>query len=426
MNRSKFFAVLAFLFALTAPLVVTAVEAQSSTFGDGVAVPFDDEGRNDGVRIAVAGAAAPTQGKEYVAWMVTDDGEGFLNLGSLAVENGMITHTFDSESEGYDGANLIQMYGGWAVTVEDFGTGANLPMPSNRGVVYDMIPSETMAEIRKLDAAAHQTAAQFGLAMDCAQVARVAMTVEDAQAGLQCVVNLLEGASGDNYDAEVGDSGGDGMGILAHIDDMRAASQTLGDVGADRADASFASSLSAAAAANADMWANALQSQALSALNLGDLAELKIFIGPGGNTVISLIDAALNGFDANGDGVLNEQPLAEKDPEVDEDGELTGPPEPGPSETGAVHAARAAQLAAALRATAGELPIVATPTPMPTATPVPPTPVPQPAGPGLPGVGGLTPNASALALLLATALAVTIGGLTALRANRAKAGREAA
>lgn len=426
MNRSKFFAVLAFLFALAAPLVVmTTVEAQSSTFGDGLAVPFDDEGRNDGVRIDVAGVSAPPQGKEYVAWMVTDDSEGFLNLGSLTVANGTVAHTFDSESEGYDGANLIQMYSGWAVSVENFGTGANLDMPSNRGVVYDMIPSETMAEVRKLDAAAHQTAAQLALAMNCAQIARVAMTVEDAQDNLQCVVNLLEGESGDNYDASAGNSGGDGMGVLAHIAATRAASQSLGNVGADRADASFASAVASSASANADMWASAAQTQAANALTIGDLAELKIFVGPGGNTVISLLDAALNGFDANGDGVLNEQPLTEKDPEVDDEGELTGPPEPGPSETGAKHAARAAQLAATLRATAGELPVVATPTPLPTATPAPtatPTPIPQPAGPGLPGVGGVAASGPVLAMALAAALAVTIGGLSALRANRRRNG----
>ena len=423
MNRSKFFAVLAFLFALTAPLVVlTTVEAQSSTFGDGIAVAFDDEGRNDGVNINVAGVAAPAQGKEYVAWMVTDDSEGFLNLGSLTVANGMVAHTFDSESEGYDGANLIQMYSGWAVSVENFGTGANLPQPSNRGVVYDMIPSETMAEVRKLDAASHQTAAQLKLAMDCAQVARVAMTVEDAQANLQCAVNLLEGADGDNYDASAGDSGGDGMGVLAHIAAMRMAAQTLSG-SSDRSDVSANSANAAAAAANADMWAGMARDQALIALGMGDLAQIKLFTGPGGNTVISLLDAALNGFDVNGDGVLNEQLFpGPKDPEKDEDGDWTPPPEPGPSETGAVHAARAAQYAAALRATAGELPIVATPTPMPTATPIPatptPTPVPQPAGPGLPGVGGMTASGSALAMALAAALAVTIGGLTALRANR--------
>lgn len=427
MNRSKFFAVLAFLFALAAPLVVmTTVEAQSSTFGDGLAVPFDDEGRNDGVRIDVAGVSAPPQGKEYVAWMVTDDSEGFLNLGSLTVANGTVAHTFDSESEGYDGANLIQMYSGWAVSVENFGTGANLDMPSNRGVVYDMIPSETMAEVRKLDAAAHQTAAQLALAMNCAQIARVAMTVEDAQDNLQCVVNLLEGESGDNYDASAGNSGGDGMGILAHIAATRAASQSLASVGADRIDVVNASEVAAFAAANVDMWASAAQAQAVSALTIGDLAELKIFVGPGGNTVISLLDAALNGFDVNGDGVLNEKPIPEpKDPEFDDEGELTGPPEPGPSERGAKRAARAAQGAATLRTTAGELPVVATPTPVPTATPAPtatPTPIPQPAGPGLPGVGGIAASGPVLAMALAAALAVTIGGLSALRANRRRNG----
>ena len=122
----------------------------------------------------------------------------------------------------------------------------------------------------------------------------------------------------------------------------------------------------------------------------------------------------MNGHDANGDSVLNEG---------------------DPSEQGAMHVARATQLAATLKTVSGELPVVTTPTPTPaptatpepTATPIPtPTPIPQPAGPGLPGVGGMAPSASAMAMLLGVALAVAIGGLTALRANRVKERRETA
>ena len=427
MNRLKFFAVLAFLFALTAPFAVIAVEAQSSSFGGGTAVLNDDGGRNDGVRIDVVGAVAPPQDKEYVAWLVTDDGEGFLNLGVLTVANGIIIHTFGSESEGYNGDNLLQMYGGLAVTMEDSGTGASLSKPTNRGIVYDPIPAGALAEIRKLNTAAHQTVAQLGLAMDCAERAGAAASIEDAQANLQCVVNILEGVSGDNYD-DSAETGGDGMGILAHVASMRASAQALSGMGGARPDAAGASASISAAAANVDRWTNQLHAQTLRALDFSEFAKVQLFVGPGGNTVISLLDAALNGFDANGDGVLNEMAIPEpKDPEKDDEGEFTGPPEPGAAETGAKQAARGAQLAATLRTADGQLPVLATPTPLPTATPLPtptptatptPTPIPQPAGPGLPGVGGLTASGSALAMALAAALAVTIGGLSALRANR--------
>ena len=411
MNRSKFFAVLAFLFALTAPLVVTTVEAQSSTFGDGTAIFFDDEGRNDGVRIEIAGVAAPPQGKEYVAWLVTDNGEGFLNLGSLSVEGGTVTHIFGSESEGYDGVNLIQRFSGWAITIEDQGRGANLPQPSNRGVVYDSIPAEAIGEIRKQDVAAHQTVSQVALALDCAERAKAATSVEDAKSNIQCAINILEGVSGDNYDESV-DSGGDGVGILNHITNLQSASESLGDVSVERPDLADASASSTRSSANVDTWTNQLHEQALRVQDLSDLDKIRIFIGPGGNSVISLLQAAANGYDSDGDGTLNEN---------------------DPAETGAIYAARSTQLAATLRTTAGELPIVATPTPIPTPTPAAtatptatptPTPIPQPAGPGLPGVGGLTPSGSALAMALAAALAIAIGGLTALRANRARIERE--
>ena len=411
MNRSKFFAVLAFLFALTAPLAVsvTAAQAQSSSFGDGAAVVFDDGAVNDGVKIDISGVDAAPEGMEYVAWLVTDDSEGFLNLGTLAVENGVVKRAFTS-----DGDNLIQMYSGWAVTVEESGTGESLQKPTNQGVVYDRIGAESIAQIRALDAATRQTSAQLALALACARDAKDADAIEDVKSNAQCVVNLLEGAEGDNYDASVGASGGDGMGVINHVAAMKTAAEDIADRSEERPELGSHGGSAARAAANAETWTTGARDAALNALARDDVRLAKLFIGPGGRTVINQLEAAENGYDANGDGVLNEG---------------------DPSEQGAMHVARATQLAATLKTVSGELPVVTTPTPTPaptatpepTATPIPtPTPIPQPAGPGLPGVGGMTPSASAMAMLLGVALAVAIGGLTALRANRVKERRETA
>ena len=425
MNRSKFFAVLAFLFALTAPLAVTvtAAQAQSSSFGDGAAVVFDDAAANDGVKIDISGVAAAPEGMEYVAWLVTDDSEGFLNVGTLAVANGEVRHTYTSGDDS-DGANLIQMYSGWAISVEDAGSGASLREPTNQGIVYDRIAADSMAEVRKLDTAIRQATAQLALAMACAQSAREATDAAEVTANIQCAINLLEGAEGDNYDASVGASGGDGVGILNHVADVQAASDILSDKGEERPELGTLGASAAIANRNAANWAEGARNAAVEALGKDDVTFAKLFVGPGGNSVISLLDAASNGYDMNGDGVLNEMAVAEKDDEEED----TGPPEAGPAETGAGHIVRFTQLAATLKTVTGELPVVSTPTPTPapTATPEPtatptPTPLPQPAGPGLPGVGGLTPSASALAMLLGIALAIAIGGLTALRANRGKA-----
>ena len=411
MNRSKFFAVLAFLFALTAPLAVsvTAAQAQSSSFGDGAAVVFDDEAVNDGVKIDISGVDAAPEGMEYVAWLVTDDSEGFLNLGTLAVENGVVKHAFTS-----DGDNLIQMYSGWAVTVEEAGAGESLQKPTNQGVVYDRIGAESIAQIRALDAATRQTSAQLALALACARDAKDADAIEDVKSNAQCVVNLLEGAEGDNYDASVGASGGDGMGVLNYVAAMKTAAEDIADRSEERPELGSHGGSAARAAANAETWTTGARDAALNALSKDDLELAKLYIGPGGLSAISQLDAAVNGHDANGDSVLNEG---------------------DPSEQGATHVARATQLAATLKTVSGELPVVTTPTPTPaptatpepTATPIPtPTPIPQPAGPGLPGVGGMAPSASAMAMLLGVALAVAIGGLTALRANRVKERRETA
>ena len=54
--------------------------------------------------------------------------------------------------------------------------------------------------------------------------------------------------------------------------------------------------------ANATTWSNSAVTQALKIIDSTSLAVAGVFLGPGGNTVISFTDAAANGNDLSGAG----------------------------------------------------------------------------------------------------------------------------
>ena len=83
MHRSKFLLILALLFAVT--LSVTVAEAQTPPLGEGTgtAVVFDDAGRSDAVQVTMSDVSDPPEGGQYVAWLVNDDTDAFMNIGVL-------------------------------------------------------------------------------------------------------------------------------------------------------------------------------------------------------------------------------------------------------------------------------------------------------------------------------------------------------
>ncbi len=402
MPRSKFIIVLALLLLLTAP--VAAAEAQSPpSFGEGSVVVFDDMASSDGALVSLTGVDSPPEGKEYVAWLAEDEQVGFLNLGTLEVgDDGSVSHTFGSESDGYTGDSLIATYSGWAISIEDAGSSPS--MPSGRGAVSDTFSESSLEDIRALSASVSGLKTQLELASVHANLARDSETLDELKMHAQHAISIIEGAEGANYDA--GQDPGDGVGALAYAAAAKAAANALSAAAEEDSAMAMYAPLAATSADSAATRAMAARDAALEAIAQGDLGVAGIFIGPGGNTLLSLLNAASNGFDTDGDGML----------------------EVANGEGGANHANRDTQMALALSATPGSLPDLATPTPLPTptptATPVPPTPTPTPIAPqapGLPKVGDQSaPIALQISLLAAAAALLAIGGATAVRRNRGR------
>ena len=422
MSRSKFILLLALLTLLAVPV---AVEAQTPTqpvltsagslAGTGTAVIWDDQSLSDSITTSMAGVTPPAEGTAYEGWLVSDDGEAEMSVGIMTVAtDGSISHTFGSASEGYTGENLIAGFNTFVITVEsvpddDPGSSSNVAFGYSvpldgiahiRHLLSDWPPGSGVGIMTNLKA-------QLDIAINYAELAAASDTIEDVQNQMHLVVNVIEGAEGANYDASLSDSG-DGIGVIAHAQDSKHGSLAATAVPDDTVIGEHAL-LVEASGANVENWANEARDIALTVIGTSNLELAKIFVGPGGRTVVSTLIAARNGFDADGDGTVGS----------------------GASEGGANQAYVEAQLMATYTLAPGTpVQVVPTPAPEPTAVPTPapeptavPTPVPaalQPTAPGLPGVGDdSVPIVAQLALLAAVVLLGT-GGIFMVRGRRSK------
>ena len=91
--------------------------AESEAITYGTAVVQDDQATNDSIVINMSGVAPAADGTAYNAVLVSGSGTSSLNLGEVTVvqpviqgviqETGNINFTFDSNSTGYDGSDLL-------------------------------------------------------------------------------------------------------------------------------------------------------------------------------------------------------------------------------------------------------------------------------------------------------------------------------
>ena len=420
MSRSKFILLLALLTLLAVPV---AVEAQTppqpalisagSLAGTGTAVIWDDQSLSDSITTSMTDVTPPAEGTAYEGWLVSDDGEAEMSVGIMTVAtDGSISHTFGSASEGYTGENLIAGFNTFVITVESVPD--DDPGPSSNVAFGYSVPLDGIAHIRHLLSdwpsgsgvgIMTNLKAQLDIAINHAELAAASDTIEDVRTHMHHVINVIEGAEGANYDASLSDSG-DGIGVIAHAQDSKHGSLAATAVPDDTVIGEHAL-LVEASGANVENWANEARDIALNVIGTSNLQLAKIFVGPGGKTVVSTLIAARNGFDADGDGTVGS----------------------GASEGGANQAYVEAQLMATYTLAPGTpVQVVPTPAPEPTAVPTPapePTPVPtpaalQPTAPGLPGVGDdSVPIVAQLALLAAVVLLGT-GGIFMVRGRRSK------
>jgi hypothetical protein len=144
---------------------------------------------------------------------------------------------------------------------------------------------------------------QVAIALDHANLAKNSTTLEAKVEHAEHVINAIEGKSGPNYGDFNGDGTvqdfGDGTGVLGHAAIILELADAAGTAVPD--DAIVAAHVTSIKASTNSVitWStdarNAAAKVAGSSLSLAD-----IYIGPGGKTVISNLDASLNGFGSEG------------------------------------------------------------------------------------------------------------------------------
>ena len=245
-------------------------------------------------------------GKNYYAWLSSDDQISFLALGIIELDgSGGGTLTYTSPT----GENLIDGYNGFWVSSEAANSVGTKP-ESGTIVMSDVIVPGSMAHIRHVMSAWTPSADGKGLAVGSREQTDKALThanlsvnsasLADVQAHAHHVINIVEGSSGDNYDADFGDPG-DGFGVLTYAAD--AGKHSGFAAGADGVSDSVAlhSVHVEDTSTNVVNWATQARDKALDALDTDDVATAKTAI----TEAQGLLDWALNGKDGSNAPVID-------------------------------------------------------------------------------------------------------------------------
>ena len=309
MFRSKLLIVLAVV--ALAILPAGLAQAQEETTGTAVisdSVDGSVPAAGGSITYKMANVTAPAAGSVLVGWLVSDDGDTKLNTGAMTVAtDGTIHHHYTSPT----GQNLIHTNDKVVITLEAEAD-ADAAGPAGPAMFSHLIPAGGIAHIRHLltnwppgadNGILTDLKVQLDAAILHATLAKNSTTLDDIRKHAHRVINIIEGADGANYDASFGDPG-DGIGVLAHAANRKHGPFASG-AAAEDAVIVVGALLVDTTGKNAADWATLARDIALNDVLPTDNIDLaKIFLGPGGGSVVSTLEAARNGFDADDDGTI--------------------------------------------------------------------------------------------------------------------------
>ncbi len=342
------------------------------------------DGANPGDTLTITLEAVPAQqpGTALEGWLVTDDWEGLVSTGTMSIDGeGNVSHTYVSPT----GDNLIAGFNKFVVTIEpvpdpsadpsgNYAFGARVKLSAMDHIRYLLISWPPGSDSGVI----HNLSAQLSLAIESNRMASSAGTLEDMQMYAQRVINIIEGSDGANFDASAGNPG-DGVGVMTHISDLENA-MFASEEDPDNMVLAQHAALVAASAANIEARVTDARDAAVSSLGRSSVLDARLDLIP----VAGLLSSALNGLDANSDGMI----------------------ESGGAEGGTSQAYVDAQRMATYQLMEGELP-----------------PLGPELGIGLSRTGGEAAGAATLIALAAAAVAAVGAGALVLRRRRARSDR---
>ena len=265
------------------------------------AVISDGASPGDTLTISIE-AVSPQPGTTLEGWLITDDWEGMLSTGKMSIDGeGNVSHTYVSPT----GDNLIAGFNKFVVTVEpvpdpsaepsgEYAFGARVKQSAMDHIRYLLIswpPGSDSGVFGNL-------AAQLSVAMEHSRLASSASSLEDMHMHAQHLINVIEGEGGANFDSSAGNPG-DGMGVMTHVSDLENATFASQEDRDNLVLARYAAVVMASAA-NIEARVTAARDAAVSSLGRSTVLDARLDLVP----VAGLLSSALNGLDANSDGMI--------------------------------------------------------------------------------------------------------------------------
>ena len=262
--------------------------ANSDLASVGTASIEDDKESGDSVVISLSGINPGT----YTASLVSEYGENTLDIGSadvlLAVVQGVtqstgtLDITFNSDSEGYDGSDLLAAFN--RITISG----------SDGSIAYvDSLPSAATVEINSSIAS--------GLSLNNELDATISAAKEAQAASDKATIDEKIALAFANID-----------GINAFADAVDSNAKAAVAAASDESGISASATKVSEMVANVKAWANAASATATNdVLTNSSVAVQKIFI----DSIISNLDAARNGYDADNSGGIADTVTDTSDPD---------------------------------------------------------------------------------------------------------------
>ena len=275
MFSTKMLAILAILMVavLSPAMVVNAAEPPSV----GTAAIEDDQATGDSVVISLSGISSGT----YTAALISPNGVESLSLGSgdvvISVANGVtqdtgtLNITFGSGSDGYDGSDLLSTYS--RITISG---------PDGMVAYSDHLPSGATAAINSAIADGKSLSNALDTALATAKEAQSASDKTTIDSKMDStIVNIA--------------------GIVAFADSMDANANAAIAAAPDEAGIRVEAARVSEMVGNIKGWVNTASTTATNDVKTNDsVAVQKLFV----DRVVNNLDAARNGFDADGSGLI--------------------------------------------------------------------------------------------------------------------------
>lgn len=282
-------------------VAIPTLHVYAATNTTGTAIIFDSLSKSDAIVYSIENAVAPDSGKELVGWLVSDDTKTNKSTGAMTVsDSGVIAHTFDQSSTGYNGNDLLGSFASIVITQETVGSSPTTP--SSNVVHSYSIPSGSISHIRKLTADFTAITSQIDIAITEAAKASSASSLAAGNQVLEKVVNAIEGPTGSKYgDLDKNgttESVGDGTGLLVHLSAATSAKAVSGAGGNTTVDTH------AQLVETNTAHANSLLGQARDeAIALSSETNLSIYKLNAARIAV-LLENARNGIDSDASGTI--------------------------------------------------------------------------------------------------------------------------